>query len=85
MSKLAALTERIAESAVCAYQKTETDAVRAYKAVEAAAVNSFSAVTDKCVEVLFAKSGESVADAKMRLRGKHACAPANDKADNHPL
>lgn len=72
MAKLADITEKIAESAVCAYQKTESGAVRAYKAVEAAAVNGFNAVTDKCVEVLFAKSGESVAEAKMRLRGKNA-------------
>lgn len=72
MVKLAALTEKITESAVCAYQKTEAGAVYAYKAVETAAVNGFNAVTDKCVEVLFAKSGESVADAKSRLRGKHA-------------
>lgn len=72
MAKLAALTERIAESAVFAYQKTETGAVHAYEAVEAAAVNSFNAITDKCVEVLFAKTGESVAEAKTRLRGKHA-------------
>ena len=41
-----------------------------YKKIETGVVKGFNKVTDKCVEVLFAKDGESVEDAKKRLSGK---------------
>ena len=41
-----------------------------YKKIETGVVNGFGKVTDKCVEALFAKDGESVAQAKARLSGK---------------
>ena len=34
-------------------------------------VKGFGKVVDKCVEVLFAKEGETVAEAKARLEGKN--------------
>lgn len=38
-----------------------------YKKIESGVVDGFGKITDKCVEVLFAKDGESVPDAKKRL------------------
>ena len=58
MSKLVETNEKIAEAVVGGYKKIETGAV-----------DGFNKVSDKCVEVLFAKEGESVEDAKKRLQG----------------
>ena len=41
--------------------------VGGYKKIEEGAVSGFNKVTDKCVEVLFAKEGETVEKAKERL------------------
>ena len=40
------------------------------KKIEDGVVGGFSKVIDKCVEVLFAREGESVEEAKARLSGK---------------
>ena len=45
-------------------------AVTGYKKIETSAVEGFGKVVDKCVEVLFAKEGERVEDAKKRLNHK---------------
>lgn len=57
MAKIADAAEKIA--------KTVSDG---YKKIETGAVNGFEKVTDKCVEVLFAKSGETAKEAKERLK-----------------
>ena len=59
MSKFAETNEKIAEKVV-----------EAYKKIEDGVVEGFGKVVDKCVEVLFAKEGESVEDAKKRLSHK---------------
>ena len=41
-----------------------------YKKIETGVVEGFGKVVDKCVEVLFAKEGESAEEAKARLEGK---------------
>ena len=41
--------------------------VDGYKKMEKGAVDGFHKVTDKCVEKLFAKEGETVEEAKKRL------------------
>ncbi len=69
MSKFVEANERIAEAMVAGYKKIETGVVEGYKKIETGAVEGFGKVTDKCVEVLFAKEGESVEDAKKRLSG----------------
>ncbi|MBQ4559333.1 MAG: hypothetical protein IJA54_03285 [Tyzzerella sp.] len=56
MKKLADVNEKIAEKVV-----------EGYKKIEEGAVSGFNKVTDKCVEVLFAKQGETVEKAKERL------------------
>ena len=60
----------VGEGATSIYKKIEDGAVSGYKKIEDGVVSGFNKVTDKCVEVLFAKEGESVADAKKRLSGK---------------
>lgn len=56
MSKLVEANEKIAEAVVGGYKKIETGVVE-----------GFGKVTDKCVEKLFTREGESVEDAKKRL------------------
>lgn len=69
MSKLVETNEKIAEAVVGGYKKIETGVVEGYKKIEIGAVEGFNKVSDKCVEKLFAKEGESVEDAKKRLQG----------------
>lgn len=71
MSKFVEVNEKIAEKVVEGYKKIEDGVVSGYKKIETGAVEGFSKVTDKCVQVLFAKEGESVEDAKTRLSGKN--------------
>ena len=70
MSKFVEANEKIAESVVKGYQKIEDGVVTGYKKIETGAVDGFGKVVDKCVEVLFAKEGERVEDAKKRLNHK---------------
>ena len=53
------------------YKAIETGVVGGYKKIEQGVVEGFGKVTDKCVEVLFAKEGETVEDAKKRLSGEN--------------
>ena len=70
MSKIADTNEKIAEKVVEGYKKIENGVVEGYKKIETGVVDGFTKVSDKCVEVLFAKEGESVEDAKKRLSEK---------------
>ena len=72
MSKLVEANEKIAEGVVKGYKKIEDGVVGGYKKIEEGAVGGFGKVVDKCVEVLFAKEGESVEEAKERLSRKDA-------------
>ena len=69
MSKIAETNEKIAEKVTEGYRKIENGVVEGYKKIENGVVDSFNKVSDKCVEVLFAKEGESAEDAKKRLSG----------------
>ena len=69
MSKFVEANEKIAEGVVKGYKKIEDGVVGGYKKIETGVVEGFGKVTDKCVEVLFAKDGESVENAKKRLSG----------------
>ena len=68
MSKIADTNEKIAEGVVGGYKKLENGVVDGYKKIENGVVEGFGKVTDKCVEVLFAKEGETVEEAKARLQ-----------------
>lgn len=70
MSKFVETNEKIAEAVVEGYKKIESGVVKGYQKIEQGAVDGFNKVTDKCVEKLFAKEGESVEDAKKRLSGE---------------
>lgn len=62
---------KIENAVVGGYKKIEDGVVNGYKKIEIGAVEGFGKVVDKCVEVLFAKEGETVEDAKARLSGKN--------------
>ena len=62
--------KKIEHGVVTGYKKIEDGVVNGYKKMEQGIVDGFGKVMDKCVEVLFAKEGESVEDAKARLSGK---------------
>lgn len=70
MSKFVEANEKIAEGVVKGYKKIENGVVGGYQKIETGAVEGFNKVVDKCVEVLFAREGESVEEAKTRLSGK---------------
>ncbi len=69
MSKFVETNEKIAEAVVEGYKKIEDSVVGGYKKIEKGAVDGFAKVTDKCVEKMFAKEGETVEEAKKRLTG----------------
>ncbi len=71
MAKLTDGIEKISEKVTDGYKKIEDGVTGGYKKIENGAVKGFEKVTDKCVEVLFAKEGESVQDAKERLKAPH--------------
>lgn len=70
MSKIAETNDKIVKKVVEGYKKIEIGVVEGYKKIETGVVEGWEKVSDKCVEVLFAKEGESVEDAKKRLSGK---------------
>ena len=70
MSKIAEANKKIADGVVKGYKKIEDGVVGGYKKIEEGVVEGFSKVTDKCVDKLFAKEGETVEDAKKRLSGE---------------
>ncbi len=71
MSKLVETNEKIAEVVVDGYKKIENGVVGGYKKIEKGAVDGFNKVTDKCVEKLFAREGETVEEARKRLSGNN--------------
>ena len=68
MSKIAEANEKIAEKAVEGYKKIEKGVVDGYKKIEDGVVEGFGKVSDKVIEKTMAKDGETVDDAKKRLR-----------------
>lgn len=67
MSKLVEANEKIAKTVASGYKKIENGVVGGYKKIENGAVDGFTKVTDKCIEKLFTKDGETVAEARKRL------------------
>ena len=65
------LDGKIAEAVVEGYKKIEDGVVGGYKKIEQGAVDGFTKVTDKCIEKMFAKEGETVEEAKKRLSGEN--------------
>ena len=67
MRKIADVVENMGQTVTRGYKAIETGAVSGYKAIENGAVTGYENVSDKCVEILFAKEGEFVEEAKARL------------------
>ncbi len=67
-NKLAEANRAIAEAVVSGYRKIETGVVAGYRKIEKGAVSGFARTTDFFVEKLFARDGETVEEAKARLR-----------------
>ncbi|MCH4168881.1 MAG: hypothetical protein LKF42_06495 [Streptococcaceae bacterium] len=65
---LADKNKKIEEKVVGTYKKIEDSTVGTYKKVEKGAVEGFEKVTDHFVEKLFKKDGESLDEAKKRLK-----------------
>ena len=70
MANFEEMGKKISEGVVEGYKKIEEGVVEGYKKIEKGAVDGFNKVTDKCVEKLFAKEGETVEEAKKRLTGE---------------
>ena len=69
MSNIVEAGEKIAEGVVKGYKAIEDGVVGGYKAIENGVVEGFNNLADKCVEVLFAREGETVEETKKRLSG----------------
>ena len=69
-NKFIEVNEKIAKGVCEGYRKIENGVVNGYKKIENGVVTGFEKVTDKCVEKLFAKEGETVEQAKARLQGE---------------
>ena len=67
MRKIADIVENMGQTVTRGYKAIETGAVSGYKAIENGAVTGYEKVSDKCVEIIFAKEGEFVEEAKARL------------------
>lgn len=67
MRKIADVVENMGQTVTRGYKAIETGAVSGYKAIETGVVTGYEKVSDKCVEILFAKEGEFVEEAKARL------------------
>lgn len=74
MSEFTAVNEKLAAGAVRGYRKIEDSVVGGYRKIETGVVEGFGKLTDKCVEVLFARDGESAEEARKRLAEGRNCA-----------
>ena len=70
MKKIADIVDEMGRVVTSGYKKIEDGVVSGYKKIENGAVSGFEKVTDKCVDVLFAKEGETVEEAKVRFSAK---------------
>lgn len=67
-SKIAKAGQAIGETVTKGYKAVENGVVTGYKAVEKGAVAGYSKVEDKFVEAFLTKEGETVEEAKKRLK-----------------
>lgn len=70
MTKIADINEKIAENVVKKYKKIEKTVVEGYNHIENNAIEGFNKVSDKCIDVLFAKEGETIEEARERLKNE---------------
>lgn len=69
-SKLIQANEKIADAVVSGYKKIEKGVVDGYKKIEDGVVSGYTKLEDKFVDAYLTKDGETVEQAKARLKSK---------------
>ncbi len=69
-SKIVKANEKIAEAVTSGYKKIEKGVVDGYKKIEQGVVGSYTKIEDKFVDAYLTKDGETVEEAKARLKEK---------------
>jgi hypothetical protein len=69
-SKIVKANEKIAEAVTGGYKKIEKGVVDGYKKIEKGVVDGYTKIEDKFVDAYLTKDGETVEEAKERLKGK---------------
>ena len=67
-SKLVEMNEKIAENVVNGYEKIEKSVVQGYEKVEKTFVDGCNHVADAFIDEFFTKEGETVEEAKERMK-----------------
>lgn len=67
-SKIVKANEKIAEAITVSYKKVEKGVVDGYKKIEQGVVSGYSKIEDKFVDAYLTKDGETVEEAKVRLK-----------------
>jgi len=67
-SKIVKANEKIADTVVGGYKKVEKGVVDGYKKIEKGVVSGFTKIEDKFVDAYLTKDGETVEEAKARLK-----------------
>lgn len=67
-SKLAEANKKIENVVVDGYKKIENGVVSGYKKIEDGVVGGFEKITDKFVDSFLTKDGETVEEAKERMK-----------------
>ena len=67
-SKIVKVNEKIAEAVTDGYKKIEKGVVYGYKKIEQGVVGGYTKIEDKFVDAYLTKDGETVEDAKERLK-----------------
>lgn len=70
-SKIVKATERIAEAVTGGYKKIEKGVVDGYKKIEQSVTTEYTKIEDKFVDAYLTKDGETVEEAKERLKKEH--------------
>lgn len=67
-SKIVKANEKMAEAVTVGYKKIEKGVVSGYKKIEQSVVSGYSKIEDKFVDAYLTKDGETVEEAKARLK-----------------
>ena len=70
-SKIVKANEKIAEAVTDGYKKIEKGVVEGYKKIEQGVVGGYTKLEDKFVDAYLTKDGETVEEAKARLKDKN--------------
>ncbi|MBQ2815998.1 MAG: hypothetical protein IJE65_04955 [Clostridia bacterium] len=67
-SKIVKANEKIAEAVTGGYKKIEQGVVSGYKKIEKGVVDGYTKIEDKFVDAYLTKDGETLEEAKERLK-----------------